>query len=216
MGFCLFNQVAMAAHALRAEHGLERIAVVDWDVHHGNGTQTQFWNDRDVLFVSLHQFPFYPGTGALTEVGGGDAEGSTVNLPMPAGCGDVEYEAVFREIVVPVLRAFNPEFVLVSAGFDAHAQDPLGSMLVTQAGFRSLASQLHEFADQHCGGRLALALEGGYDLGALGASVREVAGVLTGLPSGLASVSASLETPLARDLVTRFREAHSGFWTVLR
>jgi acetoin utilization deacetylase AcuC-like enzyme len=173
MGFCLFNNVAVAAEHALGQHGLERVAIVDWDVHHGNGTQAAFWRRPDVLFVSLHQYPFYPGTGSGAERGAGAGDGYTINLPLTAGGGDEVYEAAFEDVVVPALRAFAPDLILVSAGFDAHADDPLAMMRASTAGFGRLAAMLHEVALECCGGRLALALEGGYDLRALGDSVVE-------------------------------------------
>jgi acetoin utilization deacetylase AcuC-like enzyme len=167
MGFCLFNNIAVAAAYAVARHGLERVLIVDWDVHHGNGTQEIFWEDPRVLFVSLHQFPFYPGTGAVGEVGGGAGAGRTVNIPLPGGCGDDEYAAAFRRVVAPVARAFAPQLVLVSAGFDAHVRDPLGGMRVSDAGFDAMASTLLTIAAESCRGRLIAVLEGGYDLDAL-------------------------------------------------
>ena len=137
MGFCLLNNVAIGAAAALAR-GLQRVAILDFDVHHGNGTQEAFWRDPRVLFVSSHQFPYYPGTGALDEAGEGDGRGFTVNLPMPAGLGDGEYRRAYREIVEPIGRTFDPELVLVSAGFDIHRDDPLGGMGVTAAGFAEL------------------------------------------------------------------------------
>jgi acetoin utilization deacetylase AcuC-like enzyme len=209
MGFCLLNQIAMAARALREEAGVERVAVVDFDVHHGNGTQHILEEERDALFLSTHQFPFYPGTGALAERGRGAGAGSTVNLPLPAGCGDAEYGAVFAEVVVPVLLEFRPQILLVSAGFDAHARDPLASMQLTTEGFAGIARQLRAVADEICGGRLVLALEGGYDLDALSAAVRAVIEVLAGA-AGPPVGSASTSEPFAEELVRLFREAHSG------
>jgi acetoin utilization deacetylase AcuC-like enzyme len=205
-GFCLLNQIAIAARALRADAGIERVAVVDIDVHHGNGTQHSFESERDVLFLSSHQFPFYPGTGALAERGHGAGHGSTVNLPLPAGCGDAEYLRVYHEIALPLLRDFRPEIVLVSAGFDAHMLDPLASMQVTTEGFGALVGMLRGLADEVCGGRLLLTLEGGYDLSALEDTVRRVAEVL--LEPKLEPVSPPDPTPAARDLLALSREAH--------
>lgn len=216
MGFCLLNQVAIAAQTLRTEHGLERIAILDWDVHHGNGTQARFWDDRDLLYLSLHQYPWYPGTGALGETGSAGAEGATVNLPLPAGCGDAEYGAVFREVVVPVLSEFAPEFILVSAGFDAEARDPLASMLMSPEGFGCMTEQLLEVADEVCEGRVALALEGGYHLEALGASVREVTRALSQNRGAGRPLPAPDSTPRSRKLVADFREAHGHHWKTLR
>ena len=163
MGFCLLNNVAVGAAAALAR-GLKRVAVIDFDVHHGNGTQEAFWRDPRVLFVSSHQFPYYPGTGALDEVGEGEGRGFTVNLPMPAGLGDGEYRRAYREIVEPIGRAFDPELVLVSAGFDAHRDDPLGGMALSAAGFAELMDVCLAVASGAARGRLVAVLEGGYDL----------------------------------------------------
>ncbi len=175
MGFCLLNNIAIAALAA-LERGLERVAIVDWDVHHGNGTQDIFWSDPRVLFVSLHEWPMYPGTGWVSERGGGAGLGTTVNIPLSAGATDAVYVRAFDEVVVPVLRRFKPELLLVSAGFDAHERDPLASMRVSDRGFGAMARALAEVADELGGGKIALFLEGGYDLrgleGALLASLR--------------------------------------------
>jgi len=162
MGFCLINNVAVAARALQAEGDAERILILDWDVHHGNGTQHAFEADRDVLYFSTHQYPYYPGTGAFHEAGLGDGLGATVNVPMPAGCGDGEYAGVARRILAPVVAGFRPDVILVSCGFDAHAVDPLASMDLTGAGFLALARIVRALAEDACGGRVALVLEGGY------------------------------------------------------
>jgi acetoin utilization deacetylase AcuC-like enzyme len=161
MGFCLFNNVAIAARALRAD-GVERVLILDWDVHHGNGTQHLFEDDRDALYFSTHQFPFYPGTGDFGEAGRGAGLGATVNVPLPGGCGDAEYVGVLRRVLVPVARSFRPQLILVSAGFDAHRDDPLASMEVTQQGFAEMARTVRALADDVCGGRVAFVLEGGY------------------------------------------------------
>ncbi len=167
MGFCFFNGVAVAAEHLRRHHGAERVAIFDFDVHHGNGTQHLFERRADVLYASTHQYPFYPGTGAKSETGIGDGEGATVNVPLPAGTGDDGYAEAIRGVILPALRAFRPEILLVSAGFDAWKQDPLGGMGVTEDGFRSWGLWLRELADEICGGRLLAVLEGGYDLNSL-------------------------------------------------
>lgn len=174
MGFCLFNTAAIGARYLQKVHGARRVAVVDWDVHHGNGTQDAFYDDPSVLFLSTHQYPYYPGTGAVDEAGSGKGEGYTVNVPLPAGCGDDEYLAVFRDVVAPVVEGYGPDWLLVSAGFDSHRADPLGAMNVTEQGFGVMADALLELARKHAGGRVAFLLEGGYDLPALRNSVAAV------------------------------------------
>ncbi len=178
MGFCLFNNVAIAAKALQAREQVERILILDWDVHHGNGTQHSFESDPSVLYFSTHQFPYYPGTGAATEIGRGAGEGATVNVPLPAGCGDAEYVGCFQRILVPVARAFRPEIILVSCGFDAHADDPLASMQVSGAGFAAMATLVRALADELCGGRVACVLEGGYAVSGLRAGASAVLDVM--------------------------------------
>ena len=166
MGFCLFNNVAVAAAAARAG-GCERVAVIDYDVHHGNGTQWMFYDDPSMLYVSVHQYPFYPGTGAVTETGRGDGAGFTLNVPLEAGAGDGDYDRAMQRLVAPLVQAFDPQVILLSAGFDAHVRDPLGGMLVSTEGFTSLTAQVQRLATTCCGGRLAVVTEGGYDLTAL-------------------------------------------------
>jgi acetoin utilization deacetylase AcuC-like enzyme len=174
MGFCLFNTIAIGAHHLKQTYDAKRVMIMDWDVHHGNGTQDSFYEDPSVLFVSTHQFPYYPGTGAVSEMGLNAGEGYTLNIPLPAGCADAEYMRVFYDVVVPAARKFEPEWILVSAGFDPHRRDPLGGMEVTEAGFGGMARLLLRLADQYAGGKIAFLLEGGYDLSALRNSVAAV------------------------------------------
>ena len=162
MGFCLFNNIAIAARALQADEGMERILILDWDVHHGNGTQHSFEEDPSVLFVSIHQFPYYPGTGDFGEAGRGKGTGATLNIPMPAGCGDAEYVGVLQRVVMPAAAAFRPEMILVSCGFDAHRDDPLAAMEVSGEGFRAMTALVRAMAEELCQGRLAFVLEGGY------------------------------------------------------
>lgn len=179
MGFCLFNNVAIAAEAAR-RGGAERVLILDWDVHHGNGTQACFADRRDVLYQSLHQFPFYPGTGAAEEVGEGAARGFTMNCPLPGGQGDADFGAVFHDLFLPVAQAFEPDLVLVSAGYDPHEDDPIGGMRVTERGFAAMTSALKDFATETCGGKLVLLLEGGYSLSGLSRSVHASLEVLRG------------------------------------
>ncbi len=170
MGFCLLNNVALAAaHAL--DCGKKRVAIVDWDVHHGNGTQDAFYRDPRVLFISLHQAPFYPGSGNAAEVGDGEGTGFNVNVPLSAGASDAVYAAAFDRLVLPVLDQYAPDLVLVSAGFDAHARDPLAGMMLSAEGFRRMASGVRDVADRHAQGHLGLLLEGGYDLEGLETSL---------------------------------------------
>lgn len=174
MGFCLFNSMAIGAEYLKHRHGAKKIMIVDWDVHHGNGTQDIFYEDPSVLFVSTHQFPFYPGTGSINEIGAGAGEGYTVNVPLPAGCADREYLQVFQDVVASAAKKFAPEWILVSAGFDPHEHDPLAGMGVTEPGFAAMARSLLEQAATFADGRIAFLLEGGYDLAALRNSVAAV------------------------------------------
>jgi acetoin utilization deacetylase AcuC-like enzyme len=181
MGFCFFNHAAVAAQRARERHGCERVAIVDVDVHHGNGTQHLFESRDDVLYASLHQWPFYPGTGAAEERGRGDGEGFTVNVPLAAGGGDEAWLGGLDDLVVPTLERFAPDLLVVSAGFDAWRGDPLGGMRVTAAGFAAMGERLFGFAARRCGGRALALLEGGYDVAALPALT---AAFLTGSAAG--------------------------------
>lgn len=170
MGFCLFNTVAVAARYLQQKHGIGRVLILDWDVHHGNGTQHIFESDPTVYYISTHQWPLYPGTGAAGERGVGAGEGYTLNLPLAAGSGDDEYMAAFAQ-AEPEIERFAPEFILISAGFDAHHRDPLAGMRVSEEGFRRMTRMMLDLAAKHCGGRFVAVLEGGYDLEGLAGSV---------------------------------------------
>jgi acetoin utilization deacetylase AcuC-like enzyme len=179
MGFCFFNNIAIAAAHARAR-GLQRVAIVDYDVHHGNGTQWSFYSDPSVLFISSHQFPYYPGTGAAEDIGTAEGKGFTVNLPLAAGATDADYELAYTRIALPVLRRFRPELILISAGFDAYMEDPLGGMRVTAPYFGRLTAAIADVADECCGGRLVAVTEGGYDLKGLAESLRHVIRALNG------------------------------------
>lgn len=179
MGFCLFNNIAIAVRAIQAEEDSPRILIFDWDVHHGNGTQHTFESDRDVLYISTHQFPFYPGTGDFAEAGLDAGLGSTINIPMPAGCGDAEYLGVIQRIVVPAAIAFQPDVILISCGFDAHRDDPLASMEVSQDGYRAISMLMRRLADTLCDGRILFILEGGYSLSGIREGTEAVLECLT-------------------------------------
>ncbi|HTY38575.1 MAG TPA: histone deacetylase [Bacteroidota bacterium] len=171
MGFCLLNNIAIGARYALRQHGMKRIAIVDWDVHHGNGTQQIFYEDDSVLVINLHQFPFYPGTGAANERGSGRGEGFTLNCPMGAGSVERDYLDAFQTHVLPALRRFEPELLMISAGFDAHKDDPLAGIKLTDSSFGVMTELLKEFGEKYCGGRIISVLEGGYNLQALPRSV---------------------------------------------
>jgi acetoin utilization deacetylase AcuC-like enzyme len=209
MGFCLFNNVAVAAAEAHAR-GLERVLCVDWDVHHGNGTQDAFYSSDKLLFMSTHQWPLYPGTGAASEVGSGAGAGFTVNVPLPAGSTNDDYAAVFAEALLPIAGAYKPELVLVSAGFDAHAADPLASMQLDDDGFAMLCGAVKAVADKHCQGRMVLTLEGGYDVDALARSVRGCVQVLAGESAPPLKQGRLRATQALRDVVA----AQRSHWSI--
>lgn len=211
MGFCLFNNVAISAsYALKA-HGLARVLIIDWDLHHGNGTQHSFYERPDVLYFSVHQYPYYPGTGAVQEAGSGAGEGYTVNVPLPPGPGDAEYLAVFQEVLEPIARQFRPELVFVSAGFDIYFRDPLGGMQVTPAGFAVLARKILDIAEEACGGKVVFLLEGGYHLQGLRDSVQEVLRVIAdqGVPPEVRGKAGRAQID---PVLKRVKEVHRTFW----
>ncbi|MGA1865376.1 MAG: histone deacetylase [bacterium] len=179
-GFCLFNNVALAARYAREQHGIKRVLICDWDVHHGNGTQHSFYNDPSVLYFSVHQYPHYPGTGHIKEIGAGPGEGFTINCPLPRGQGDKEYKAIFQKILMPVALEYQPEMILVSAGFDPYFDDPLAGMEVTDEGFAFMTSALMDIAASCCPGRIILTLEGGYHLHGIAKCISRVILTLNG------------------------------------
>jgi acetoin utilization deacetylase AcuC-like enzyme len=215
MGFCLFNNVAVAAAHARTR-GASRVAIVDFDVHHGNGTQHIFERDPNVLYISTHQFPYYPGTGAADEAGEEDGHGFTVNLPLEVGAVDDDYAEVFGEVVVPVLEQFKPELLLVSAGFDAHERDPLAGMRLTTPAFAAMTGQLRAVADAACAGRMVLVTEGGYDLQALTASLDAVIETMCAEGGAWQPVwpKSGVQSSRGLECVEAVRAAHDGIWKI--
>jgi acetoin utilization deacetylase AcuC-like enzyme len=210
MGFCLFNNIAIAADHAIAECGCKRVLIVDWDVHHGNGTQHAFEDRRDLLVFNTHQQRLFPNTGDLHETGTGEGVGFTVNCPLPPGTSDATYQAIFEYVLTPIADAYKPDLVLVSAGFDAHGDDPLGGMRVTGNGFANLCAIVRGIADRHSRGRLALVLEGGYHLGALVQSVRACVEVLTGEPAPALDPSSIANSAMVEGLC----QFHRRHWPV--
>jgi acetoin utilization deacetylase AcuC-like enzyme len=218
MGFCLFNNIAVAARYARRRFGLERILIVDWDVHHPNGTQHIFEKSPEVLLFSTHRFPFFPGTGDMGEVGLAEGRGFTVNVPLPAQQDDSDFAFLYRSLLAPLAREFRPQLVLVSAGFDTHYDDPIGGMRLTERGYRYLADTLLGIADAACQGKIVFVLEGGYDLGALRTSVKAVLEtLLDGMPQeARAKVEQGIrDTSAAPDIVAAVRDVQEPFWKCL-
>ncbi len=180
MGFCLLNNVAIAARQAQSRRGIEKVLILDYDVHHGNGSNDIFYADPSVLFISIHQYPFYPGSGALHEIGADAGRGATINIPLTAGYGDVAYRQLFAEFVIPAIERFQPDLILISAGFDAHWVDPLASMQLTLAGYDYLARECVKLAERLCDGRIVFVMEGGYDLRALAHGWCNIARALLG------------------------------------
>jgi len=211
-GFCLFNNVAIATKYALAKYKLGRIAIIDFDVHHGNGTQDIFYDNPQVLYVSTHESPFYPGTGWIEETGIDAAEGTTINIPLPAGCGDAEYLRVFEQIIVPASRRFHPQLIIVSVGCDIHWADGIALMQVSTTGVGQMVRIIKGLADELCSGRLVFCLEGGYNLDALAASVKATFDVLLDKPDiedPLGQSSRRFEAPSIDDLVKEVKEIHN-------
>jgi acetoin utilization deacetylase AcuC-like enzyme len=213
MGFCLFNNVAIGARYAQQSHHLKRVLIVDWDLHHGNGTQHSFEEDPSILYFSTHQYPFYPGSGAFREVGRGKGEGYTVNVPLSVRHGNGEYAGIFESILKPIALEFDPELVLVSAGFDIHGNDPLGGMQVTPEGFAALTRSIMDIAMKCCEGKVAITLEGGYDLKGLRDSVKAVLRELAGLSdANIEEIISGGDQRKVEYAVQQVREAHGRFW----
>ena len=210
MGFCLFNNLAIAAKYALTRY--ERILIVDFDVHHGNSSQEVFYHNPQVMYISTHQYPHYPGTGSIEETGIGTARGTTINIPLPGGSGDVEYQQVFAQIIVPAAQRFVPQFILVSAGYDAHWTDELAMMQVSTTGFAQMVKIIKGLADELCNGRLVFSLEGGYNLTALATSVKATFDVLLGNPNiedPLGQTPYPWATPDITPLIKAIKEIHN-------
>lgn len=210
-GFCLFNNVALAAEYGRLRHGLEKVLIVDWDLHHGNGSQHSFWESDKVLYFSTHQYPYYPGTGALGEVGGAKAEGYTVNVPLSSGYDDEDFAQIFERILLPIGRQFKPDLILTSAGFDTYYLDPLGAMQVTPKGFARMTRNLLQLAGEVCQGRLLLVLEGGYHLEGLSLSTLAVLQELLG-ESTLSAEQQQTDSRPDLSVVKKVWDIQKNYW----
>jgi acetoin utilization deacetylase AcuC-like enzyme len=213
MGYCLFNNVALGAAYARRVLGMDRVMILDWDVHHGNGTQHIFEQDDRVLFVSIHQFPHFPGTGCFTDTGIGRGEGYSINIPIPKGYGDGEYTAILQALLMPLTAEFKPDLILVSAGFDAHTSDPHGGMRLAPTGFAAMTRCLLESAATCCDGRMALVLEGGYDVHTIGDSVKAVLDELTGATiSAVADIAATANPKKVIYALKRVVNVQRRYW----
>ncbi|WP_419661481.1 histone deacetylase family protein [Desulfosarcina variabilis str. Montpellier] len=216
MGFCIFNNVAIGAMVARKIMGLARVMVVDWDLHHGNGTQHAFERDPNVFFFSSHQFPHYPNTGHATETGLGPGEGTTMNVPLMKGCGDGEFIAIYQRLFMPVVRAFKPELILVSAGLDIHADDPLGAMNVNPAGFAGLTRLMLDLAREICRGRVVFCLEGGYDADAMASGVLAMIDEMTGCTTtDVNALALAADDNRVKTITHRCAHVHGRFWEEL-
>ena len=219
MGFCLFNNVAIGARFGLQSLGLERIAIIDWDLHHGNGTQNSFYTSKDVLYFSTHAYPYYPGSGSLGEVGAGEGEGYTINVPLSGGHDDRAFAKIFQEIILPATREYHPDFLIISAGFDTYFADPLGTMAVTEQGFACMTKQVVDLAAEICQGRLLVALEGGYNLRGLRDGVLGVLAELSGNPTCPGKVDESalqaiIESEKEVPVIEQVRNIAKRYWSL--
>jgi acetoin utilization deacetylase AcuC-like enzyme len=217
MGFCLLNNIAIGARYAQRQHGLQRVLIVDYDVHHGNGTEAIFYDDPSVYFVSIHQganaagAPFYPGTGSVEDTGAGSGEGATLNIPLPPGHGDASYSAFFEQVIAPAARRFRPELILVSAGFDAHWADPLAGEMLSLTGYAHISQIMIDLAAELCNGRIAFVMEGGYNLDALSGGIANIARLLLGdsaIVDAMGAPEAHLVTGDPTALIARLRTLH--------
>jgi acetoin utilization deacetylase AcuC-like enzyme len=215
MGFCLFNNVALGARYAMKTHGLKKILIVDWDLHHGNATQHSFYEDPDILYFSTHQYPHYPGTGSLQEIGRGNGKGFTVNVPLFPGYGDIEFFKIFEQVLYPIGRAFKPELIFVSAGFDTYVADPLGGMRVTPEGYAAMTRLIMELARECSSERLAITLEGGYHLTGLRESVKAVLKELVGESILTADDLEGLEKGAVPPIIQEVMQVHRPYWPSL-
>ncbi len=218
MGFCLFNNNAIASRFALEEFGISRIFIIDWDAHHGNGIQDIFYEEPRVLYISLHQFPHYPGSGNYQQVGSGKGEGYTVNFPLPAHSGEEAYLAAFDQVILPIARQYEPELVLICAGYDGHFNDPLCSMYLSAMNFAAMAERIKDLAEEVCGGKLMASLEGGYDLAGIAASIANTIAVMAGDETRLMEPEDSkpgLSSPRrGMEVVETTREYLSAYWSL--
>jgi acetoin utilization deacetylase AcuC-like enzyme len=216
MGFCLFNNVAVGARYLLEHHGLERVMIYDWDIHHGNGTQNAFYGMQEVLYVSTHAYPYYPGTGALHETGSKAGTGYTVNVPLTGGQGDAEYVRLIDQVLAPLARAYKPQLIIVSAGYDIYENDPLGTMQVTPVGFGIMAARMKQLSEELCEGRLLLALEGGYHIDGIAQSIQHTLNALAGHTPQL-YVGAEADVPASVDrIIAEVYAQHAQSWPLFK
>ncbi len=216
MGYCLFNHVALGAAFARKHLNLDKVLILDWDIHHGNGTQHAFERDPSVLFFSIHQAGLFPGTGSFTDTGFGAGEGHTINLPIPKGYGDAEYVAILDRLLKPVAEQFSPDLILVSAGFDTHRDDPMGGMQMTAQGFAAMTASIKKIADTVCGGKLLMSLEGGYNCQALAESARAVLREMAGITCcNVSAMAATADKKKMAFVVRRCTDVHKHSWNFI-